>query len=205
MNLVITSYNDFWMVTKTGNKTTDPGQAMGSWLDLVRRNDRDLLQLCRLDSFRGSGRGGQKRNKTSNAIRLTISDIAVTESASRSRAQNITSALRKLRLTIALSLSPLLRRDCIGQPFPDEIKPYLGKGVIRINPHNPLFPVFSGCVVDLFMEYGGKWAIVAEALGVSNSQLRRFVEKHAGLNATLKQIQLKSKNEGDLAAEKPDE
>ncbi len=171
-----------------------------SWLETVRKNDQDLLGLCRLDTFRGSGRGGQKRNKTSNAVRLTISDLAVTESTFRSRAQNITNALRKLRVVIALSLSPTIQRNCIGKALPREVQSYFNQGVIRINPQNPVFPLFIGCLVDLFIKHEGGWSSVAHACGVSNSQLRRFVEKHPALRMTLDKIQLevlKKPNEGE--------
>ena len=38
------------------------------WLDL---KEEILLKDCRFEAFRGPGPGGQKRNKTSNSIRLT--------------------------------------------------------------------------------------------------------------------------------------
>ena len=181
-----------------GNKRDRPPEGGWSWLELVRSTDRELLDKCRLDTFRGSGRGGQKRNKTSNAVRLTISDLAVTESTSRSRAQNITKALRKLRLAIALSLSNGFGRVCNTGPLPDDIRPYFSGGVIRINLQNPLFPMVVGNLVDLFVNCQSSWSAVAEACGVSKSQLRRFVEKHPSLLATVRRIQ------ADCSKEKAD-
>ena len=73
------------------------------WLAL---DDEVLLRQCRCEAVRGTGPGGQKRNKTSTAIRLTHlpSGLAVTDDVSRSQHQNRDSALRKLRLQIALEL-----------------------------------------------------------------------------------------------------
>jgi len=165
-------------------------ETIGDWLELVRQSDRELLDLCRLDCFRGSGRGGQKRNKTSNAVRLTIGDIAVTESSTRSRQQNIDSALRKLRLKIALNLSPAIVRHEPGSPLPGEIQPCFREGLIRINAKNPAFPVVVGWLVDQFLGAGGNWGIVAEKCNVSSSQLRRFVEKHPALLAAVRAIRI---------------
>ncbi len=159
-----------------------------SWLDYVRKSDKELLKLCRVDTFIGSGRGGQKRNKTTNAIRLTLFDLAVTESASRSKAQNIIHALKKLRMAIALETSSKFRRSEDPNSFPEEIQPYLFREVIRIHPQNPAFPIFVGCLVDHFIKYEGNWSTIASNYLVSSSQIRRFVEKHPGLRMTLERI-----------------
>lgn len=159
-----------------------------TWLHLVRMNDRDLLNLCRLDVFRGSGRGGQKRNKTSNAVRLTLFGTAVTESASRSRDQNISNALRKLRLKIALNPQATIVRLNGKPPFPDEISPYLGNGFQRLSSKNPILPVLMGCVIDAFLACQGDWQEVAQAFGAGRNQLRRFVDKYPSLKAALNQL-----------------
>ncbi len=160
-----------------------------SWLDYVRKTDKELLKICRVDTFRGSGRGGQKRNKTTNAVRLTLFNIAVTESASRSKTQNITSAVRKLRLAIALENSAEIHRGEDTVAFPVEIQPYLTRDTIRIRAQNPVFPIFIGCLLDHFIKHDGVWKLVAAQFGVSNSQLRRFVEKHPSLRMALESIQ----------------
>ena len=178
------------MADKSNSGNSDPKKEGAlSWLDYVRKTDKELLKICRVDTFRGSGKGGQKRNKTSNAVRLTLHKIAVTGSSSRSKAQNITSALRKLRLAIALENSSDFPRGTHTEAFPEEIQPYISRNTIRIRSQNPVFPIFVGCLLDHFFKLESDWKLVAAQFGVSNSQLRRFVDKHPGLRLALEGIQ----------------
>src|SRR4051795_1851077 len=73
------------------------------WLDLT---DDALLSDCRFDAFRGPGPGGQKRNKTSNSIRLTHTPtgISVVAGESRSQSENKSRALRRLKLRLAVDV-----------------------------------------------------------------------------------------------------
>lgn len=66
--------------------------------------DDTLLAECRLEAFRGSGPGGQKRNKTSSAVRLVHepTGLSVRSEESRSQKSNRKSALLRLRMEIAL-------------------------------------------------------------------------------------------------------
>lgn len=68
--------------------------------------DEALSAQCTLDFHKASGRGGQKVNKTSSAVRLTHrpSGITVVCSESRSQSENRRIALKKLRKQAALSL-----------------------------------------------------------------------------------------------------
>jgi hypothetical protein len=67
-------------------------------------SDEDLLADCRVDCFRGSGRGGQKRNVTDSAVRVTHlpSGCSASSDETRSQAQNRKAALALLRRHIAL-------------------------------------------------------------------------------------------------------
>jgi peptide chain release factor 1 len=67
-----------------------------SWPDDVRRLD------LRIDYYRGSGKGGQKRNKTSSACRITHIPTGHSASAERSRSQaeNRRTAFRSLAATL---------------------------------------------------------------------------------------------------------
>ncbi len=69
-------------------------------------DDAELLRECDVQNFRGSGPGGQKRNKTSSGVRLVHRPTGCTGSATerRSQQQNQTQALHRLRLEIAFEI-----------------------------------------------------------------------------------------------------
>src|SRR5438445_4553095 len=74
-----------------------------TWANL---SDRQLLAQCALDTYRASGPGGQKRNKTSSAVRLRHppSGLIVIAEESRSQHENRARALKRLRQALYLKL-----------------------------------------------------------------------------------------------------
>src|SRR5207247_813493 len=74
-----------------------------TWLTI---DDAAMLKQCDVDLYRASGPGGQKRNKTSSAVRLrhAPSGITVIAEESRSQHENKARALRRLRQAIALQI-----------------------------------------------------------------------------------------------------
>lgn len=155
------------------------------WLSFLRLSDEALLKHTRMDVFKATGKGGQKKNKTSNAIRLTLKHLSVTESGSRSRAENTSKALWKLRLAIALDHREEKRTESQPEKVPAEIEPYLNRSEIRINAKNPLYPVFIGWFFQRFLLRRGNWRAIAADLGITPSQARKFVEKHTDLKRAL--------------------
>ena len=81
-------------------------------------DDEALGKECSFESFKGSGNGGQKRNKTSSAIRVRHlpSGVTAEDAAERSWFRNRANALRKLRLKVSLlyreAPAPLPRPAC---------------------------------------------------------------------------------------------
>lgn len=73
---------------------------------LLQLNEAKLLAECRCDTMRGTGPGGQKRNKTESAVRITHikTNIVAFDDEQRSQHINRHRALQKLRLQIALEL-----------------------------------------------------------------------------------------------------
>src|SRR6266446_1303748 len=69
-------------------------------------SDLQLLAQCALDTYRASGPGGQKRNKTSSAVRIRhlSSGLIVIAEESRSQHENRVRALRRLRQALYLKL-----------------------------------------------------------------------------------------------------
>ena len=74
-----------------------------SWTPL---NDAQLLAQCEVDTYRASGPGGQKRNKTSSAVRIRHlpSGLIVIAEESRSQHENRARALKRLRQAFYLKL-----------------------------------------------------------------------------------------------------
>src|SRR5437588_5804913 len=68
--------------------------------------DAQLLAQCEVDTYRASGPGGQKRNKTSSAVRLRHppSGLVVIAEESRSQHENRDRALRRLRRALYLKV-----------------------------------------------------------------------------------------------------
>src|SRR6516225_6367620 len=68
--------------------------------------DDQLLAQCEVDTYRASGPGGQKRNKTSSAVRLRHppSGLSVIAEESRSQHENRARALRRMRQALFLKV-----------------------------------------------------------------------------------------------------
>lgn len=77
--------------------------------------DETLLAECDVESFRGSGPGGQHRNKTETAVRLRHRPTGLVAQATerRSRQQNLALALERLQA----------RLDALRAPPPPERRP----------------------------------------------------------------------------------
>src|SRR6476660_7674081 len=76
-------------------------------------SDEQLLGHCEIDTYRASGPGGQKRNKTSSAVRLRHepSGLIVIAEESRSQHENKAKALRRLRQALFLKIREPLSEE----------------------------------------------------------------------------------------------
>lgn len=168
--------------------TTRIVYSSGLWLSFLQKTDEELKKSCRMDIFKATGRGGQKKNKTSNAIRLTLEHVVVTFTTSRSRAENIAGAIKKLRIAIAMDIVDGFENRSSSRIYPDILGQYYQKGTIKINVKNPLFPIVIGMLIDLFINYQGSYKSVSGALKISNSQLRKFISKNVIMIETINKI-----------------
>src|SRR5215469_2411270 len=74
-----------------------------TWTEL---SNAQLLAQCEVDTYRASGPGGQKRNKTSSAVRIRHppSGLIVIAEESRSQHENRGRALRRMRQALYLKV-----------------------------------------------------------------------------------------------------
>ena len=140
--------------------------------DLLQSDER-LLRDCRVDLARGSGPGGQKRNKTSNAVRLTHEPTGVVATAREDRSLRVNKlrALRRLRLKIAAGLREEL--DPLNSAPPAWLGEYVVDGRLAINPSNPRHAAAGAILLDALLAGHADPARAAANLGVS---LRSFLK-----------------------------
>jgi len=139
-------------------------------------SDDALLAECRWEQFRGPGPGGQKRNKTSNAVRLTHtpSGIHVTAGESRSLSENKLFALRRLRLKLAAELHEPI--DLAAFEPPDWFLSIRRQNHIEASHRHPLYAAAAGLVLDLLAACHGNPAAVAVNLGISTTAVIKLLE-----------------------------
>lgn len=141
--------------------------------------DEALLGECRRDVYRGSGPGGQKRNKTSNAVRLVHlpTGTVVTATEWRSLAVNQLHALRRLRLRLAADF-----RDAVALADfapPDWLVSIRRQGRLEVSHRHALYPATGGLVLDLLEALGGNPAAVAVNLGISTTGVIWLLQSEA--------------------------
>jgi hypothetical protein len=138
--------------------------------------DDQLLRQCRVEITRGSGPGGQKRNKTSNSVRLThqSSGISVIAGESRSQQVNKLHAMRRLRLKLATEI----REPIELQRFepPDWFLEVRHQNRIETSYKHRFYAPVAGLILDLLAALHGSPADVAGMLGISTTAVIRFLE-----------------------------
>jgi hypothetical protein len=143
--------------------------------------DAQLLDQCSVDTYRASGPGGQKRNKTSSAVRLRHgpSGLLVIAEESRSQYENKAKALRRLRQALYLKLREELLPDALS---PDKITalPEYGparsaEGRLHLGRKDPRFWPAVGIVLDVLQAKEARVAEAAAVLGVSTGNLIDFL------------------------------
>ncbi len=142
----------------------------------LRLDDAALLKECRLERYRASGPGGQRRNKVETAIRLHHRPTGLLAQAEESRSpeENRARALKRLRERMALALRAPF--DLEAPPLPAEFLAQRGsRGSLSVNPRNRVYPIVVAAVLDALESAEGRYAKAARALGVTTSQLVRFL------------------------------
>lgn len=167
-----------------------------TWTELT---DNQLLAQCAVDTYRASGPGGQKRNKTSSAVRLrhTPTGIIVIAEESRSQYENKAKALVRLRQAFYLKLRESAPRDGAQQGWTAEqlalsspIAGLVRNGKLNLSRKHPQFWPAAGVVLDLLADCQGRVSDVARLLGISTGNLVGFLETHPRVWQEANQIRL---------------
>jgi hypothetical protein len=154
---------------------------MGNRALWATASDSELLQQCEIDTYRASGPGGQKRNKTSSAVRLRHRPSGLIVIAEESRSQHENKAKALLRLRSAFYL--FLREDT-----PDEaelsslMQPLLSPaGRIDLGRRDPRFWPAAGLALDCLEKCKGRLSEAATIMGLNTANLVTFFETNPKL------------------------
>lgn len=138
-------------------------------------DDAGLIAACSVDTFRASGPGGQKRNKTDSAVRLRHTPTGVSAEADESRSQheNRARAVRRLRLALATAVREPVNLE--GWEPPASLTLFVRAGSGPAIRREPRYAAAVATVFDVLEASGWSLADAAARLGVSTAALGRFV------------------------------
>lgn len=147
----------------------------------ARLSEDQLLAQCEVDTYRASGPGGQKRNKTSSAVRLrhTPTGLIVIAEESRSQHENKAKALKRLFQALFLELRDTLPADVTPEAIaqlPDFASVLDGAGRLHMSVKNPRFWPVVGVVLDVLATVEAKVSDAAALLGISTGNLIDFLQ-----------------------------
>jgi hypothetical protein len=138
--------------------------------------DEQLLTQCAVDTYRASGPGGQKRNKTSSAVRLRHlpSGLIVIAEESRSQHENRARALRRLRQALFLELREEVSPSSAAE-HPDYGEARDPDGRLDLGRKDLRFWPAVGVALDVLLAVQARVSEAAEALKISTANLIEFL------------------------------
>jgi hypothetical protein len=159
--------------------------------------DSELLRQCEVDTYRASGPGGQKRNKTSSAVRLRHlpSGLIVIAEESRSQHENKAKALRRLKKALFLELrEPIPTQSRTPEAItalPDFTQARDGDGGLHLGAKDPRFWPAAGVVLDVLAAVDARVSEAAQLLGISTGNLIAFLETDSKVWQTANNLRAK--------------
>lgn len=148
----------------------------------TQQSDAQLLNECAVDTYRASGPGGQKRNKTSSAVRIRHlpTGLIVIAEESRSQHENRTRALKRLRQAFYLKLREEIPEEKLAggefarmQQFTEALD---RQGRLHLSKKDSRFWPAVGIVLDVLQTTEARVSDAAKILGISTGNLIAFLQ-----------------------------
>jgi hypothetical protein len=146
----------------------------------------ELLRQCDVLRTRRSGPGGQHRNKVETAVVLRHRPTGATGQASERRSQDLNrqAAVQRLRVQLALDVR---RQVGSGEP-PSPLWQSRARGrKLTVSSEHPDFPALLAEALDWLAAADWDVAKAAEVLGITATQLVKFLQQEPRALAQLNQ------------------
>ncbi len=152
----------------------------------TRLTEEQLLDQCEVDTYRASGPGGQKRNKTSSAVRLRHppTGLIVIAEESRSQHENKARAIKRLWCALFLELRDPLPVELATEyltRLPDFASARNADGRLSMSTKDPRYWPAVGLVLDVIVAVEGRVADAANLLGITTGNLIDFLQTNPKL------------------------
>lgn len=159
------------------------------WKAFLPLDDASLLRQCTMEAFRASGPGGQKRNKTSSAVRLVHKPTGCVGASSESRSQheNKATALARLRIDIARTQ----RVPSMLIQAPDDWTTLTKTGKLQLRVKDPRYPMLLAYLLDVLASEYFTVHRAAEKLGITSASLSGIITRDETLMSEVNRQRLK--------------
>jgi len=150
---------------------------MSARLTWFMADDQSLLAQCEVDTYRASGPGGQKRNKTSSAVRLRHlpTGLIVIAEESRSQHENKAKAIRRMRQAFMLKLRESIDESALASLAPRRG----GQGRFHFpSAKDPYYWPTVSILLDLLEAHSAKVSDAAARLGTTTGNFLSILELH---------------------------
>ena len=144
--------------------------------ELLDLDDDALLRHCRQETYRASGPGGQHRNTTDSAIRLSVLSGKVVAMCAEHRSQhrNRAEALKRLRSTLAIELRMPITANS------QSLTPKTSwEGSWTLGKKDRRYAGFIAHLLDVIAHHDWVVSHSARALDISTGKLIRILAKDA--------------------------
>ncbi len=143
-------------------------------------NDSQLLAQCEVDTYRASGPGGQKRNKTSSAVRIRHlpSGLIVIAEESRSQHENRARGLKRLKQAFFLKVRESIRAEELSSVSQrsELASVRSSSGRLDVGRKDTRFWPAVGVVLDVLEAVEARVSEAADSIGISTGALVDFLE-----------------------------
>lgn len=159
--------------------TSDEQKSRSYWTGLT---DNELLRQCEVDTYRASGPGGQKRNKTDSAVRIRHKPTALLVIAEESRSQheNKAKALQRLREAFFIKMREDVQtstEENYAAAEPEFAAAIEKSGRLRIGRKAKQFWPTVARILDYVDAHEARISDVARAIGISTGNLIDFLQE----------------------------